>query len=155
MLDVRSPLAIKIMDANPHAYENLVVEGDTPALAHEMLSGVQPEQLLSRPAASPVAAFAMLAGLWLWHDGLDECHKIAQKSPEELHHSALNLHSKASKMYENGGSVQSVENHKTINHSELQQMTSTMAFWPSTSRDTDGTSSAWESRSPLGESPES
>jgi hypothetical protein len=129
MLDVRSPLAVKVMDANPHAYRKLVVEGGTPALAHEMLSAIQPEQLLSRPAASPVAAFAMLAGLWLWHDGLDECHKIAQKSPEELHRSALNLHSKASEIYKNGGSVESVENSKAINHSELQQMTSTLAFW--------------------------
>jgi hypothetical protein len=65
MLDVRSPLAVKIMDANPHAYQTLVVEGGTPVLAREMLSGVQPEQLLSGPVASPVAAFAMLAGLWL------------------------------------------------------------------------------------------
>jgi len=129
MLDVRAPLAVKIIDANPHAYEKLVVEGGTPALAHEMLDGVQPEQLLSRPTASPVAAFAMLAGLWLWHDGLDECHKIAQKSPEELHHSALNLHSKAPEMCENGGSMQSMENSKTINHLELQQMTSTLSFW--------------------------
>ncbi len=23
----------------------------------------------------------MLAGLWLWHDGLNECHQIVQKSP--------------------------------------------------------------------------
>jgi hypothetical protein len=129
MLDVRSPLAVKIMDANPHAYQTLIVEGGTPALAREMLSGTQPEQLLSGPVASPVDAFAMLAGLWLWHDGLDECHKIAQKSPEELHRSALNLHSKASKMYENGGLVQSMPNLKNINHLELQQKASTLAFW--------------------------
>ena len=128
MLDVRSPLAVRIMDANPRAYQTLVVEGGTPALAREMLGGVQPEQLLSGPVASPVAAYAILAGL-LWHDGLDECHKIAQKSPEGLHRSALNLHSKASKMYENRGSVQSVENYKTLSSHELQQMTSTLAFW--------------------------
>jgi len=58
------------MNANLHAYEALVVEGGTPAFAHEQLDGVQPEQLLVGPAASPVAAYAMLAGLWLWHNGL-------------------------------------------------------------------------------------
>ncbi|HEX4055982.1 MAG TPA: hypothetical protein VHX86_17090 [Tepidisphaeraceae bacterium] len=81
MLDARSPLAVEIMDANPHAYEALVVGGDTPALARELLGAVRPEQLLSGPAASPVAGFAMLAGLWLWHDGLDECHRIVKESP--------------------------------------------------------------------------
>jgi hypothetical protein len=83
MLDGLTPLAVKIMGANPHAYEALVPQGGPSEVARELLDGVRPEQLLSRPAASPVAADAMLAGLWLWHDGLDECHRIVQNSPEE------------------------------------------------------------------------
>jgi hypothetical protein len=78
MTDARSPLAVKILSANPHAYEALVVEGATPALANELLEGVQPAQLLTVPVASLDSANAMLAGLWLWHDGLDESHTISQ-----------------------------------------------------------------------------
>src|SRR5437879_109321 len=92
MTDVRSALAVKITDANPRAYETLVVEGAAPALAHEMLDGVTPDQLLAVPAKDPVAAYAMLAALWLWHDALNACHEIVQKSPEDLYSAALNLH---------------------------------------------------------------
>jgi hypothetical protein len=78
MTNVLSPLAGKIMNANPHAYEKLVVDSGTPALARELLDGVQLEQLLEGPAKSPAAADALLAGLWLWHDGLEESHRISQ-----------------------------------------------------------------------------
>jgi hypothetical protein len=77
--DVQSPLAIKIGKANPRAYEALVVEGGTPALARELLEGVKSDQLLAVPIASPRSADAMLAGLWLWHDGLEESHTLSQK----------------------------------------------------------------------------
>ncbi len=79
MSDVRSPLAVKIINANPRAYEALVVEGGTPARARELLENVKPDQLLTAPTASPVAADAMLAGLWLWHDALEESHTLSQK----------------------------------------------------------------------------
>jgi hypothetical protein len=79
MTDARSSLAIKIINANPRAYEALVVEGGTPALARELLESVKPDQLLTAPAASPIAADAMLAGLWLWHDALEESHTLSQK----------------------------------------------------------------------------
>jgi hypothetical protein len=39
---------------------------------------VKPEQLLARPVADRQAADALLAGLWLWHDWLDESHTISQ-----------------------------------------------------------------------------
>jgi hypothetical protein len=87
--DLRSPLAVKIIEADPRAYEVLVVEGGTPDLAHELLENVQPEQLLAAPARLPVAAHAMLAGLWLWHDGLGECHEIVQQSSEDSPSAAL------------------------------------------------------------------
>jgi len=82
MLDVRSPLAVKIFEENPHAYQMLVVDGDTPKRARELLEGVSPNQLLTAPMKSSAYADALLAGLWLWHDGLDECHRIVQNSPE-------------------------------------------------------------------------
>jgi hypothetical protein len=80
MTDNRSELPVKIMNANPNAYQSLVVEGGTPALAIQQLQDVKPQQLLYAPAASPDAAEIVLAGLWLWHDGLHECHSIVQKS---------------------------------------------------------------------------
>jgi hypothetical protein len=78
MTDARSPLAVKIIRAYPDAYEALVVDGGTPARAHELLDGVQPEQLLAAPAALPSAGDCMLAGLWLWHDGLEKSHTLSQ-----------------------------------------------------------------------------
>jgi hypothetical protein len=82
MTDARSPLAVKLIGENAHAYEALVVEGGTPPETRKLLEGVKPEQLLSVPVKSPDNASAMLAGVWLWHDGLDECHRIVQKSGE-------------------------------------------------------------------------
>jgi len=79
MTDARSPLAAKILDANPHAYESLVLDGPAPALAHQLLDGVKAAQLLTAPTAFAGAGDAMLAGLWLWHDALDECHRIVQQ----------------------------------------------------------------------------
>jgi hypothetical protein len=68
MIDVQFALATRIMNANPHAYEALVVEGGTPKLARGLLGAVEPGQL-----EAPI-----LAGLWLWHDGLEESHRISQ-----------------------------------------------------------------------------
>jgi hypothetical protein len=75
---MQSPLANKIMEANPRAYEALVVEGPTPKMARDLLEGVTPDQLLAGPGKSAAYADAMLAGLWLWHDGLEESHRISQ-----------------------------------------------------------------------------
>jgi hypothetical protein len=82
MTEQQSPLASKIMDANPNAYRALVVKAGTPAAARDLLDGVKAEQLLTTPVKSQVYAEAMLAGLWLWNDGLEECHHIVQNSPE-------------------------------------------------------------------------
>jgi hypothetical protein len=76
--DMQSPLANKILNANPHAYEALVAEGPTPKMARELLEGVTPDQLLAAPVKSAAYADVMLAGLWLWHDGLEESHRISQ-----------------------------------------------------------------------------
>jgi hypothetical protein len=84
MTDVRSALAVTLLNADPAAYTSLVAGSATPPRARDLLDNVEPDQLLSVPVTSPVAAHAMLAALWLWHDGLDECHRIVQKSPEEV-----------------------------------------------------------------------
>jgi hypothetical protein len=74
-----SSMINKILDADGGAYELLVVRGETPTRAHELLDEVRPEELVSGPVKSEPAARAMLAGLWLWHDGLEESHALSQK----------------------------------------------------------------------------
>lgn len=111
MTDARSALTVNIMDANPRAYERLVVAGAAPALARELLDGVTPDQLLTAPIQDSVAAQAMRAGLWLWHDALDQCHAIVQKSPQDLiAKRALNVLSAENKGHD-------------------AEATSTLAFW--------------------------
>lgn len=86
--DLLSPLGRQLLDAHPAAYEALVAPSHTPAQAIERLRNVKPAQLLARPAVDDAAAYAVLAGVWLWHDGLHECHEIVQKSPAELRSAA-------------------------------------------------------------------
>jgi len=83
MVDPRSPLTVQLIDADPDAYQKLVVTGGTPTRAWQLLADVRAEQLPANATTSPMAGLAMLAGLWLWHDGLDECHRIVQKPPVE------------------------------------------------------------------------
>ena len=85
--------------------------------------------LLAVPVASPVHAVAMLGAIWLWHDGLHECHEIAQKNPKDLHRSALNLHSKRSKTGQNVGSVESVEIDKAQIGRDLAAAMVPLNFW--------------------------
>ncbi|MDB5297362.1 MAG: hypothetical protein JWO31_3345 [Phycisphaerales bacterium] len=75
-----SPRGLEILQANPAAYEKLVVLGPTPDTARRLLRGTTPDPLFAGPIASPAHAAAALAGLWLWHDGLHECHEVAQDS---------------------------------------------------------------------------
>ncbi len=101
MTDPLSTLTHEIIKAAN--YENLTVSGSAPPKTHDMLDQVSPDQLLIVRVNSPVHASAMLAALWLWHDGLDECHRIVQQSPDELHPSAAK--------------------------SNPREMTQTLAFW--------------------------
>lgn len=119
MIDARSALTVKLMSANPLAYQALVFDGGTPPATRELLQNVQPDQLLSAPPGLPAAAHAMLAGLWLWHDGLDECHRIAQRSPQELEHAAPLTVGQDLPLYGD------------LKRSSTSQadMTSTLAFW--------------------------
>ena len=76
--DFLSPLAATILDTIPQAYQKLVVRGATPDGAKKLLAGVTPQQLVSVPLKNEQDASAMLGGLWLWHDALQECHEIVQ-----------------------------------------------------------------------------
>lgn len=65
--------------AGPAAYAKLVVRGPTAPPASAALGELKPDQLVTKPIKHPDDADAALAGLWLWLDGLEECHRIAQE----------------------------------------------------------------------------
>lgn len=82
-VDVLSPLGRQVLrlDAE-HAYESLVPRhAPGNAEAKSLLAKVKPQDLLSVPIKSIDDANAILAGLWLWHDWLDESHLISQSLP--------------------------------------------------------------------------
>jgi hypothetical protein len=89
------------------------VNGAAPASAVELLSGITPDQLLTVSVASYPYAATMLAGLWLWHDGLDECHEIAQTEPQNLQAYAM----------------QSMENDQGENQQQFRNVAVSLAFW--------------------------
>lgn len=79
-VDTLSPLAHNLLKLHrEEAYARPVVRGGGGSDdARAVLEMLQPDQLLSVPVQSMPDARAMLAGLWLWHDWLDESHAIAQ-----------------------------------------------------------------------------
>jgi hypothetical protein len=79
--DDLSPLTLSILKLNlSDAYSRLVVAGgDGPSEAGDLLGSASPEQLLSGAIVSLEDARGLLAGLWLWHDFLDESHEISQR----------------------------------------------------------------------------
>jgi hypothetical protein len=65
---------------NASAYSRLVLDdraGLDDSIRQQLLS-LTAERVLARPRRSSEAGAALLAGLWLWHDFLDESHTIAQ-----------------------------------------------------------------------------
>ena len=74
------PRVREILEANPDAYSELVPRGGTPARAREVLEGISADQLFDRPVTSRVDADGVLAGVWLWLDGLDESHQVVQSA---------------------------------------------------------------------------
>jgi hypothetical protein len=77
--DIVTPRVASILrEIGPAAYAKLVVKDPTPAGALAALGDVKPQELISKPITHPDDADAALAGLWLWLDGLEECHRIAQ-----------------------------------------------------------------------------
>lgn len=125
--DTLSLRALRIIEAG--SYSKLVVNGGTSAEARNLLDGVTPDQLLTVPVVNPVAAYCMLAGLWLWHDALHECHEIVQKSAADLMRAAPFLHQTPSKAAQKVVLVQSVGNGKAIKTHSLELMDQTLAYW--------------------------
>lgn len=81
-LDFLSPQVRALLDLSAAtAYRQLVVTAATPASARDALGHLGPDSLLATPVKDPTHARAMLAGLWLWHDALEEAHEIAQALP--------------------------------------------------------------------------
>ena len=70
----RDALAVNVSNS----YRLLVVRGEGNEEAKKLLSSASPQQMLSGLTRSEEDARAMLAGLWLWHDWLDESHQISQ-----------------------------------------------------------------------------
>ena len=124
-----SPLGREILDADPGAYSTLVAPGGTPAATRKRLAGVGPDQLLAVPVGDPVAAQAMMAGLWLWHDGLHECHEIAQRSPADLRRAALDSQSEGSASPRSVDPAHPAGSDKGRNPQVGQDMTETLSFW--------------------------
>jgi len=83
MNDPTDPLsapARHLLQLNPDAYRSLVPNAsDGSTEARDLLESMRPPQLLAAgKIASSDDGKAMLAGLWLWHDWLDESHTISQ-----------------------------------------------------------------------------
>jgi len=77
--DGLSPLGRKLLKLDPAAYTRLVPSGEGVATARDLLRGVQPAELIAAGSvAQPDEANALLAGLWLYFDWLDESHRISQ-----------------------------------------------------------------------------
>lgn len=77
--DDLSPFARQVLALNvAESYRLLVVHGEGNAQAKKLLAPADAGQLLSSAIGSRDDAEAMLAGLWLWHDWLDESHGISQ-----------------------------------------------------------------------------
>jgi hypothetical protein len=77
--DDLSSLAREILAVNiASSYRRLVVRGEGNDEAKKLLSAATPKQMIAGMIRSEDDAKAMLAGLWLWHDWLDESHVISQ-----------------------------------------------------------------------------
>jgi hypothetical protein len=77
--DVLSSRAREILSINPSAYQSLVVVGAGNDQAKRMLEGLSAEDIFLESASkSGEQRNATLAGLWLFHDWLDESHTISQ-----------------------------------------------------------------------------
>ena len=81
-LDVLSAPARAVAEANTaSAYSQLVVRGDGWPTVKAELQRLRPQDVVTGNVRSPDDAKAVLAGLWLWHDWLDESHTISQALP--------------------------------------------------------------------------
>jgi len=77
--DPLSKLGRSILGLNERAYRKLLVDSPGEVAARDILESTRPADLLSGAVKDAEHAQAMLAGMWLWHDFLDESHRISQK----------------------------------------------------------------------------
>ena len=74
-----SPFVSEVLQIDlEDAYTRLTVAGPGNPRAKEKLKTAAERQLLSGPVVGHEDARAMLSGLWLWHDWLDESHTLSQ-----------------------------------------------------------------------------
>lgn len=79
-LDQLSQRAREVLRLNVvSAYSQLVPRRRGPEEARTLLELLDPSNVLHQPATRRDDAAAVLAGLWLWHDFLDESHRISQQ----------------------------------------------------------------------------
>jgi hypothetical protein len=71
----RDLLKLNVSDA----YTKLVVTGSGNPEAYSLLQQLTPDNVLSQKPSNLDEAMALLSGLWLWHDCLDESHKLSQQ----------------------------------------------------------------------------
>ena len=64
--------------AEEGAFGQLVVSGGNDGATRARLAALDGADVLAAPATSADDANALLAGLWLWHDFLEESHAISQ-----------------------------------------------------------------------------
>lgn len=76
--DNLAPAGRQVLRLDPHAYESLVPTGGGSAEAKQLLAALTPDELVTPQSKNRHEAAAMLAGLWLWHDWLDESHRLSQ-----------------------------------------------------------------------------
>ncbi len=78
-LDNLSSTGRKLLRFNhDQKYRALVVHGDGDEEARVLLETIKPADLFGVPITDHNYAAAVLSGLWLWHDWLDESHTISQ-----------------------------------------------------------------------------
>ncbi len=78
-IDYLSPLGARLLKFDrAGAYQLLTVPGDGNAEAREILDSVKPADLLAVPIVNHDNAACVLGGLWLWHDWLEQSHRICQ-----------------------------------------------------------------------------
>ena len=107
-----TPRARQLVDAGN--YDRLVAPARALAEAHQLLDDATPEQLLDAPFHN-AAGHATVAGFWLWHDGLHECHEIVQRSPDD-------------RFFRSEPAAQPVDS-PLRRPATLKELTATFSFW--------------------------
>jgi len=79
-LDRLSQTARNVLKMNvTDAYTKLVISGPGNAEAHAVLKALSADSVLSQVPTNRDEAAALLSGLYLWHDCLEESHKVSQQ----------------------------------------------------------------------------